>query len=144
MFKSNKFDLKPGEYVTNRSKCNKTSHYPRYIPNDKDKNGCAAIDGEEQCNVCGCHWTMHFNMQFRWESYEFEEERTIEELKRKYGDAKSKKQKRKKMLENAQNDYKRIWDLTAELLNRCKNCIIRLQGIALRPIALSEIDYIIF
>lgn len=142
VFKSNKIDLKPGEYVTNCSHCNKTCHYPCYIQNDENKCSCAAMNRKGNCNVCGCHWKMHFNMPFRWEAYEVEEERTLEELKQKYGDAKSKKQTRKKMLENAQNEYKRIWDSTSQLLNQCKNCVIRLQQIALRPIALSEIDYI--
>lgn len=94
------------------------------------------------CNVCRCHWTMHFNMPFRWETYEEEEERTLEELKQKYGDAKSKKQTREKMLNNAKCEYRKSWELTYQLLIKCKNCVIRLQEIALRPIALSESDYI--
>lgn len=94
------------------------------------------------CIICGCVWNVHYNMPFRWDVYEVEEERTLNELKQKYGDAKSKKQTREKMLDNAQNEYKKIWGLTSQQVNKCKNCVSRLHEIALRPIALSEIDYI--
>ena len=142
VFKSAKIDLQPGEYVTNCSHCNKTCHYPCYIPNDCDKAGCAAMDSTGKCTVCGCNWNIHYNMQFRWEVYEVEEERTLNELKQKYGDAKSKKQTTKKMLDNAKNEYKKLWESTTQLANKCKNCLDRLHEIALMPIALSEIDYI--
>ena len=85
---------------------------------------------------------MHYNMQFRWEVYEDIELRTSEEIKSKYGDAKAKKQNRKKMLEKAENEYQKIWESTSQSLNKCKCCVNRLREIALMPISLSGIDYI--
>ena len=142
IMKSKKIDLEVGEYVTNCSKCNKTCHYPCRIPKDEDKYNCAAMNEKGTCTVCGCHWKMHFNMPYRWELYEVEETRTLMELKQKYGDAKSKKQSEKKMLQKAESDYEKIWELTTNLVNECRKCVLRLEEIALRPIPLSEIDYL--
>lgn len=51
-------------------------------------------------------------------------------------------QSSKQMLENAKNEYEKIWELTSKQLTKCKNCVVRLLQIALKPITLSEIDYI--
>lgn len=142
VLKSRKTPLKIGEYVTNCSHCNKTCHYPCHISQDCHKNRCAAMNKNGKCNICGCNWQMHYNMQFRWEVYEDIELRTSEEIKSKYGDAKAKKQNRKKMLEKAENEYQKIWESTSQSLNKCKCCVNRLREIALMPISLSGIDYI--
>ena len=135
-------DLQPGQFVTNCSHCNKTCHFPCFIQKDCEKNKCSAMNSNGYCNVCGCYWDIHYNMPFRWEVYEVEEERTLNELKEKYGDAKTKKQTQKKMLKNAQNEYTKIWELISNIVGKCRSCVTRLHEIAFKPISLSEIDYI--
>jgi hypothetical protein len=81
-------------------------------------------------------------MPFRWEIYEVEEERTLKELKEKYGDASAKKQTREQMLENAGNQYVDIWDKTAKQMNTARDCVNLLRTIAARAAPLSEGDYV--
>jgi hypothetical protein len=65
-------------------------------------------------------------MPFRWDTYEVEEERTLEELKAKYGDASAKKQSKEQMLESANRQYDDIWQLTHQQVQwarECSSCI---------------------
>lgn len=141
--KSKKIDLTPGQYVTNCQVCNMTCHFPCYIPRDEDKSGCAAMRNG-YCTVCPqkCAWDIHHNMQWRWELYEVEESRTLQELKDKYGDASSKKQTREKMLASAEQQYIDIWDRTERQVESARNCLNLLRQIAARAAPLSEVDYI--
>jgi hypothetical protein len=81
-------------------------------------------------------------MQWRWELYEVEESRTLQELKDKYGDASSKKQTREKMLASAEQQYIDIWDRTERQVESARNCLNLLRQIAARAAPLSEVDYI--
>ncbi|XP_029930634.1 uncharacterized protein LOC115375359 [Myripristis murdjan] len=57
-----------GEYLTNCQQCSVTCHYPCAIADDQAKYRCVAMkDG--RCTVCPgkCHWTVHFNQNYRWE-----------------------------------------------------------------------------
>ena len=64
--KMEKVQLAVGTYVTNCLNCNRTCHYPCFIPNDSGKHGCAAMRGD-CCTVCPkkCHWTKHVNNEYR-------------------------------------------------------------------------------
>ena len=82
-----KVNLKPGEYVMNCLKCNFTCHYPCTISNDELKWRCDAMNWIEagENSVCGmcpgnCHWTYHCSVPYRFDSYETEEERTLDVL----------------------------------------------------------------
>jgi hypothetical protein len=81
-------------------------------------------------------------MPWRWELYEVEESRTLEELKAKYGDASAKKQSRKKMLDSAEKQYIDIWERTRQLVGKARDCVNLLRKIAARATPLSEIDYL--
>jgi hypothetical protein len=81
-------------------------------------------------------------MPWRWELFEVEEQRTLNELKEKYGDASNKKQSREKMLENAEQQYVDIWERTHEKVTMAKDCLNLLRDIAARATPLSEVDYI--
>jgi hypothetical protein len=141
--KSKKVDLRPGQYVTNYQVCNVTCHFPCRIPSDADKHRCAAMS-KGKCRVCPrrCPWSTHHNMPWRWELYEVEEERTLQELKTKYGDATAKKQTREKMLESARKQYDEIWERTRTQVACARDCVNLLRTIAARTAPLSEVDYI--
>jgi hypothetical protein len=142
--KTRRIDLKPGEHVTNCHVCNQTCHYPCYIPDDSNKHQCSAMDSTGHCIKCSqhCHWSVHHNMQWRWEVYEVREPRTLRELKDKYGDATAKKQTKEKMLEQATIQYEATWSRTCHSVKEVKDSINRLHASALRPTTMSEIDYI--
>jgi hypothetical protein len=141
--KSRKKDLEPGEYVTNCQVCNMTCHFPCHIVLDEEKARCAAMR-TGCCTVCPqkCAWDLHHNMPWRWELYEVEETRTLDELKQKYGDASTKKQTREEMLASAEQQYIDIWERTQQHVSQARECLNQLRRIAARATPLSEVDYI--
>ena len=70
---------------------------------------------------------MHKNMPFRYEITEEEVETTLEELKKKYGDAQSKKQSVSAMLEEAKKKYDELVDETVRMMQECQQSINRLR-----------------
>lgn len=134
--------LGPGQFATNCVCCNRTCHFPCTIADDCDKHRCSVMDSLGYCTICRCHWSSHHNMPYRFEIQEVEEVKTMNVLKEAYGDAVNKKLKTEKMLENAKNEYKQIWDQIAKWLAICKECIHHLQENANGPITLHRVDEI--
>ena len=81
-------------------------------------------------------------MPFKWVHHPVEKIKKYEDLEKKYNDAKSKKQSSEIILGNAQNDYNQIKEKASNYVNLCKKSVESLNQIALRPITLSEINYI--
>ncbi|KAK3753609.1 hypothetical protein QZH41_004191 [Actinostola sp. cb2023] len=143
-----KVDLDDGVYVTNCLKCNFTCHYPCIIPKDEDKSGCAAMvpqsTEEANCVICTmqCHWTQHVNNMYRFEFYMVEVQKTSNELKSRYIDAKGKKTQKERILAGLEKDLEDTNAYVYLNVSNAKNCIERLDEIALRPNPMTEVGYI--
>lgn len=138
-----KIDLQPRQYVTNCLTCNRTCHFPCGIPNDANKSGCAAMrDGS--CKVCprNCHWSVHKNNSFRFETFDIKVKKTYEELKRKYEIAQKGEQKQRTVLGKVKNAFTSLGSKVMKMVNDVRCYINKLNEIALRPNPLSDIDYI--
>ena len=136
--------LPQGQYVTNCTICNNTCHERCYIPEDSRKSGCSVMDSNGYCTKCEkkCHWSHHRNHPYKFVVKRVAFTETSEDLKRKYGDALSGKQSAESWLNNLQKEYDQISQQTSDFVTECASCIERLQKIALKPITLSEVDYI--
>lgn len=96
------------------------------------------------CGVCPkkCHWKRHVNNDFRYETYEEEETRTLNDLKRKYESAVEGKSKAQAMRESAEEKYRKSQAAVFKIIDETRKCIQELEAIALRPSALTTVDYI--
>lgn len=74
-----------GKSAVNCLCCSKTCLYPSYISEDSDLVSSPIMNSNGYCSVCGCHWSVHYNMPFRIESREIEEELNYEDFLKKYG-----------------------------------------------------------
>jgi len=140
-------DLKPGEYVTNCIKCNRTCHYPCIYPDDENKWKCSAMNsaGENSvCQVCpgGCAWQEHHNNQYRIEAYEKEEERTLDDLLKKLETVKSDKNAVKIAVDKIKQKVEELQQKVFGMICEAQQILARLDEIALKPNPLTELDYI--
>ena len=138
-----KVELQDGEYTTNCLKCNYTCHFPCKIPDTKQKHGCAAME-DENCTVCTgkCHWSQHVNDQYRIQWRKRTEMRTVEDLKKKYYDAKSGKSKYESIVGGLEQELERKGAEVYENIKQARECVQSLEEIALKPNPLSEVEYI--
>nr|XP_023676740.1 uncharacterized protein LOC111848744 [Paramormyrops kingsleyae] len=133
-----------GQYITNCQQCHFTCHYPCYIPDDKDKAKCNAMDPQGNCNVCPgkCIWNVHFNQKYKWEYKKMKEKRTSKELKANYEKASGAKLTAQEIIKKQQEEILRLQDEVLELMEEMQRCLGRLQQIALKPNPLSTPEYI--
>lgn len=138
-----------GVHVTNCLECNYTCHYNCAYANNSDKHMCSAMvscgDIEKiHCGVCTkkCGWREHVNNPYMFEEYEEEEERTSDELRQRYEQATSKKTSKEQIIDGIKRDLQALENEVTGLIEQAKKHLERLNGIALRPINLSEMDYI--
>ncbi|XP_052105230.1 uncharacterized protein LOC127738139 [Mytilus californianus] len=136
-------DLDPGVYVTNCMACNRTCHFPCGIPDDKNKQNCAAID-DQKCTICPmhCHWTIHKNNPFRFDTYTMKVIKTYDELKKKYEVAQKEAQKHKCVLGKVKTAFTTLGQDVMKMVHEVRCYINKLNDIALRPNPLSDKDYI--
>ena len=139
--KIEKKDFEPGTYVLNCLTCNMACQYPCF---DEDIKLCAAVEPTGYCKVCPghCYWDKHRNNELQFEVHYVKEKRTEEDLKRKYFDAKSGKSMHESMMENIIAELKAIHLQVMETIEKARQCLKRLDEIALRPNPLSETDYL--
>jgi len=133
-----------GVYTTNCLQCSFTCHDNCIYANDKDKKGCRAMNKSGYCNVCPqkCHWEKHTNTPYYFEYYDEQEQRTYDDLKRKYETAKSDKNKSQSMIASSEQILTQLQAKVYSLLDLIRTSIHRLDDIALRPNPLSDIEYI--
>ncbi len=150
MTKQHKVDLKgQGIYVTNCLVCNYTCHENCAYANDEDKHMCSAMEYNSDmemihCGVCTkrCGWRKHVNNPYRYEEYKEEEERTSDELLQRYQQATSKKSVKEQIINGIKKELRQLEEQVIQLIKKAKEHLERLHEIALRPINLSEMDYI--
>lgn len=141
--RSKKIDLENGKFVTNCNGCNFTCHYPCYIPNDADKHGCSAMKNT-LCTVCPgrCTWSVHHNMQYRFETETVKEKRTYANLKKQYEEALGKSMTIEKIIKQLTDEYNDVQQQVLQLSEDLARSLTRLKEIALRPDPLTTPDYI--
>ena len=140
-----KEQLKPGIHTTTCLQCNRTCHDNCNIKQDEYKYNCWAMDkNSKKCRFCPnkCIWKMHTNVPYIIKYYSVKETITLEELKNKYDNSKSKKLDREKILEKI-ND--KIFSLNAECLEtqeEIKRAINRIKEIALMKDMITDEEHI--
>ncbi|XP_033831919.2 uncharacterized protein LOC117379332 [Periophthalmus magnuspinnatus] len=133
-----------GNYITNCQKCNHTCHYPCTIADDSAKKGCAAMDQNGYCTECPgkCIWSDHYNQKYRWEYKEVIEEKTAEEIKKKYLKGTKDKMTVQNVISKLKREYHRFKNIVTDMVKEATKAINRLNQIALKPNPLSTPDYI--
>ena len=136
-----------GWHVTNCQKCNFTCHKSCTYADDGDKHKCSAMDGngtKASCKVCpgNCHWRQHHNNPYYFESYEEEETRTSNDLKKQFQDASTKKTGVQGMISKLEKELEDLYNQVFLNIRQVRQCLQRLDEIALKPNPLTDADYI--
>ena len=136
--------LKSGVYVTNCLKCNRTCHYPCYLPPNESKEGCATMDHRGCCQICDghCSWNVHTNNDFRYVDQVKKVTKHFADLEEKYKDAKEGKATAEKMISRIKQKVTVTFDNICKSISKAQSCIERLEKIALKPDPLTEMQYI--
>ena len=149
ILKQRKIDLPTGRYTTNCLNCNYTCHYPCPYPSDGDKYKCRAMDNlgfkNATCRVCPgqCPWRNHVNNPYRFEIYQEQETRTIDDFKAKYDSAMSNKGQVEAVMKKMKNELQDMDRTVLQKIKQAKQHLQRLEEIALRPDSLrTEVEYI--
>ena len=132
-----------GVYTTNCLKCSFTCHNNCSYSNDSDKKMCCAMTNG-YCTACPqkCHWQSHSNTPHYFEYYDEYEDRTYDDLKKRYETAKSSKNKTRSMIVANEQILMQLQAEVYSLLDEVRFSVHRLDEIALRPNPLSDIEYI--
>ena len=139
-----KTELAHGVYVTNCLNCHTTCHYPCGIPRDQDKQGCAAMGPNGECERCkgNCIWRDHVNNGYMIEMEIVSKTRTYENLKQRYHEAKSGMSTSEIIVKKMEEELRVLHHAVRGMVKEAQKVINRLKEIALKPDPLSEIDYI--
>ena len=136
------------EYITNCANCHVTCHYPCTVADNKDKMYCTAMEinskGETVCTVCpgNCSWTVHYNDDYRFKFYTETVTRTFSELKDMYNCAPGQKIALEELIEKLEEDLVAVQLCAYFLIKEARECLERLQKIALKPNPLSTVEYV--
>ncbi|KAI9999577.1 hypothetical protein NQD34_018386 [Periophthalmus magnuspinnatus] len=119
-----------GNYITNCQKCHHTCHYPCGIADDSAKKGCAAMDQNGYCTKCPgkCIWSDHYNQKYRWEYKEVIEEKTAEEIKKKYLKGTKDKMTVQNLVSKLKEEYHRFKDNVTDMVQEATKFIYRLES----------------
>ncbi|XP_063819140.1 uncharacterized protein LOC135057172 [Pseudophryne corroboree] len=132
-----------GSFITNCQQCHFTCHYPCGIPNDSQKDGCAAMHNG-YCTQCPakCIWNVHFNQKYKFKYENKKEKRTYAELKNNYEAASGKMMTVEKLFKELKMEYDIVKEAVFGLIDQSSQSLKRLREIALRPNPLSTTEYI--
>ena len=99
---------------------------------------------DAKCTVCPgrCHWTKHVILPYRFEEYEEEEERTIDDMKKRYEEAIEGKTMAESMIKNMEGHLQFMYGKVLEMIGTIKQSLSRLDETALKPNPLTEVQYI--
>lgn len=97
-----------------------------------------------KCTVCPdkCIWNSHVNNTHRFEFYQETENRTVEDMMKRYQQAKKDGTKTYNICQILQEDFKKTQEKVYEMIGEAKTAIARLEEIALKPNPLSVVQYI--
>ena len=130
----------PGQYTTNCVNCNMTCHETCPFPDNKEK--CIVMkDG--YCEICPekCHYKHHTHQPYVYVMEAHKVTRTYEDLTQKYGNAGDRWLSYKHLIK-CQNEIKATQARIELLVSRARDCITRLNEIALKPSSWSRSEYL--
>ena len=144
--KPRKVDLSGKEvFTTSCLRCNSTCHVGCDYADDNEKAKCCAMDKSSgNCEICPqqCHWTCHKNLSFYYVYDIVLEERTSEDLKKKYESAKKGKTKVEGMIARIGEELEKMHQQVMRKIVKAQKCLHRLDEIALKPNPLTNVEYI--
>ena len=146
--KQRKKSLPVGHYVTNCLKCNFICHEDCKIPRNEDMFRCEAMDKkgtrDATCRICPqkCSWELHVNSSYMFEFYQDTETVTLDKLRDKYKSAMTNKGEVVAVMENIEMELDRRGAQVIKTIEQARQCLLRLQKIALRSDTLTEVEYI--
>ena len=128
-----KEDLKPGIHTTTCLKCSYTCHENCPYADNEQKKNCTSMDSNGYCKVCPgkCHWTNHKNLPYIIKFTEIWEEKTFEELKRKYIENKNQLSNSEQRLKEIEFDFEKKMVECFAAQNEIKELIEKLNKEAL-------------
>ena len=137
-----KIDLPSGIHTTTCLNCNNTCHNNCAYADDNDKKRCIAMDKTGNCHECKgkCFWNMHKNTPYKIVYEIIEVETTIEELKKKYCDAKSQYTKADQIINGMENNLNIIRLECLEMQENIINNLNILKKIALKVSAHETLE----
>ena len=133
--------LYPGEYAMNCSNCKLTCHLGQY----KNMMGVwGALSFGKDCRWCPykCPWSRHVKTNFKYIMVSVKVTKTSSQLKRRYEEATGKKLSAEQLIESCSQEFEYAQMVTLKLMERARECLKRLDEIALKPNPLSTTDYI--
>ena len=144
--KPRKVDLSGTEiFTTSCLRCNSTCHVGCDYADDDEKAKCCAMDKSSgKCEICPqqCHWTYHKNLSFYYVYDTVTEERTSEDLKKKYESAKKGKTIVEGMIARIGEELEKMHQQVMRSIVKAQKCLHRLDEIALKPNPLTNVEYI--
>ena len=131
--KITKEDLKPGMHTTTCLKCNYTCHENCPYADNEQKKNCLSMNSNGFCKICPgkCHWTNHKNLPYIFKQTEIIEEKTFEELKRKYYDYNNQLSNSEQRLKEIELDFDKKMVECFAVQNEMKELIEKLNKEAL-------------
>ena len=132
-----------GTYITNCLECNTTCHYPCGIPNNNDKEGCAAMSSGK-CVKCprNCHWSKHVNNDFQIMTVRKQVTKDSMDLKKRYQQAQGDFVSAESIVNGIINEIEARQFKIVGMTNEVRKLLQKLDEIALKPNPLSTLDYI--
>uniref|UniRef100_A0A673ZBN9 Uncharacterized LOC115153863 n=1 Tax=Salmo trutta TaxID=8032 RepID=A0A673ZBN9_SALTR len=132
------------DFATNCKICNFTCHTCCFLPNEDDINSCAVMDDDGNCTICPekCSSNDHDREQVLLTYETKTEKKTIQELKDNFMKAWGKSMETKEMLDKLEDEFRMIQDALMNLITQSSDCLKRLNDVALKPSALSTVEYI--
>jgi len=140
-----KQDLPPGQHTTNCLTCNYTCHEVCQIPANEDKKECAAMDpATGNCQQCPskCYWNKHANLPYIFKFSKVKKQTTLEDLKQNYYDARKAEDAQTQILKGLAQELKCLAQKVLEDAETIRDCMIALEGIALKPHSFEVIQYL--
>eukprot|EP00063_Salmo_salar_P078940 XP_014053775.1 PREDICTED: uncharacterized protein LOC106603984 [Salmo salar] len=132
------------DFATNCKICNFTCHTSCFLPNEDDINSCAVMDDDGNCTICPgkCSSTDHDREQVLLTYDTKTEKKTIQGMKDNFMKAWGKSMETKEMLDKLEDEFRMIQDALMNLITQSSDCLKRLNDVALKPSALSTVEYI--
>ena len=127
--------------------CLTTCHFPCEITSGSIYD-CVVMNSHDpniaQCTICPstCAWNVHELQRFHYESIKSVEMRTVKTLKARYDEAKDHLEKAKNAIAKLDEELSQMQQDVMINIKNARKCKERLNDIALKPVVLTETDYI--
>ena len=130
-----KEDLKPGFYTITCLKCNYSCLENYRLSNSSQIKNSPTMDNNGYCRYCPqkCFWDTHKNVPFTIKLLEVEEERILDDLKKRYYDNKKELDIRMEIVRRKELDIKYKKEKCYEIDNEIKDLINKLKNVSFCP-----------